>query len=452
MRRRTLLASVGSATLAAVAGCSSVPGLDSEPAPVVDVAESALRDEPTPPRLTGFASGEEVTLVATTTDSEGVEWRSENVFEANSDGVVDVSAQEPTDGSYDGVDPMGWLWSMTPQTPEADETTAFRSDGDETEIRLAASAGDADSEPDAPVTTTRPHRADGVTETAVDTGDLVGVYFEPAGSGPHPGALALHGSGGSPATNVAELLASHGYATFAPQYFGDHDAIPDSLTNVPLEYFDGAVDWLTSKEAVEDAGVGVWGASRGGELALLLGAHYDWTAAVVSRNGSSVAWNSGVERTTSSWSLDGEPLPCLDGDLSRADTTDDGAYVYREMFVAPYEDADETALEAATIPVEDIDTPTLLIAGADDQLWPSAMLAEHAVDRLREHEVDFEFASERYPDAGHYIIPPYRPTHGMRYGSGGAWLTGGTPAGNAAAAADAWPKVLDCFERGLGSE
>lgn len=238
----------------------------------------------------------------------------------------------------------------------------------------------------------------------------------------------------------------------APQYFGDHEAVPDSLTNVPLEYFDAAVDWLTSKQAADDGGVGVWGASRGGELALLHGAHYDWPVAVVSRNGSSVAWNSGVERTMSSWSLDGEPIPHLEGSLSRREFSDDGAYVYREVFAAPYENADEATLEAATIPVEDIDAPTLLVAGEEDKLWPSATLAEHAAGRLRDHDVDFEFAAESYADAGHYIVPPYRPSHGMRYGRNGAWLTGGTPAGNAAAAADAWPKVLDCFERGLGGE
>ena len=452
MRRRTLLASVGSATLAAVAGCSSVPGLDSEPAPVVDVAESALRDEPTPPRLTGFASGEEVTLVATMTDSEGVEWRSENVFEANSDGVVDVSAQEPTDGSYDGVDPMGWLWSMTPQTSEADETTAFRSDGDETEIRLAASSGDADSGPDASVTTTRRHHAEGASRTEVDTGDLVGVYFEPAGSGPHPGALALHGSGGSPATNVAELLASHGYAAFAPQYFGDHDAVPNTLTHVPLGYFDGAVDWLTAKAAVEDGDVHVIGGSRGGELALLLGVHYDWPAAVVCWNGSGVAWSSPGMPSESAWSLGGEAVPFLGGNLHRGETTDDGYTALREVTASAYEDADEAALAEATIPVEDVGAPTLLVAGEADKLWASALLSEHAAERLREHDAGFGFAYESYEGAGHAFGRPYRPTHGLRAASDGGLLMGGTPAGNAAAAADAWPKVLDCFETGLGGE
>lgn len=450
MRRRRLLASVGSATLAAVAGCSSVPGLDAGSSPEIEVADTALRDESTPPRLTGFATGETVTLRAETTDDEGVEWRSETTFEADSDGVVDVASQAPVAGNYVWADPMGWLWSMTPQPTEADEATAFTSTGDETEIRLTASTGDGDAEPAASSTLTRRHHTEGVSRTEVDTDDLVGVYVEPAGSGPHPGALALHGSGGSPATNLAELFASHGYATFAPQYFGRHDAVPDSLTAVPLEYFDDAVDWLTAKDSVEDGGVGVWGASRGGELALLLGAHFDWSAAVVSLNGSSVAWNSGVSFTASSWSLDGEPLPYLRASPARRTTTDDGAAVHREMFTAPYEDADEATLEAATIPVEDIDAPTLLVAGEDDQLWPSATLAEHAVDRIGEHDVDFQFASESYADAGHYITPPYRPTHGMQYGRNGALLVGGTAPGNAAAAADAWPRVLDCFERGLG--
>lgn len=445
MRRRPLLGAVGSASLAAVAGCSALPGLGTERAPGIDVAETALRDDPTPPRLTGFASGEEVTLVATATDEAGVTWRSENEFEADSNGVVDVASQEPTDGSYDGVDPMGWLWSMTPEA----ESSGFSPTGDETEIQLAASTGDVDAEPDASRTVTRRHRAEAVSKTEVDTGELVGVYFEPPGSGPHPGALALHGSGGSPAANVAELLASHGYATFAPQYFGTHDVVPNTLTHVPLEYFDGAVDWLTAEEAVEDGDVHVIGGSRGGELALLLGVHYDWPATVVCWNGSGVAWSSPRMPSESAWSLGGEPVPFLGGNTYRRETTDDGYTVLREVSASAYEEADETALAEATIPVEDVGVPTLLIAGEADKLWASALLSEHAVERLREQDVGFEFAYESYEDAGHAFGRPYRPTHGLRYASDGGLLMGGTPAGNAAAAADAWPKVLECFERGL---
>jgi len=449
MRRRSLLASVGTAALAGVTGCSAL-GRDSSPDPAIDVAETALRDDPTPPSLTGFATGETVTLVATLTDGEGVEWRSETDFEADGEGAVDVASQAPVAGSYSGVDPMGWLWSMTPQAPEADEATTFASTGDETEIRLAASTGDAGAEPDASTTLMRRHRAEGVSRTEVETADLLGVYFEPAGSGPHPGALALHGSGGSPATNVAELLASHGYATFAAQYFGTHDAVPDTLERVPLEYFDGAVDWLTAKDEVQDGDVGVWGGSRGGELALLLGAHFDWPGAVVARNGSGVVWNGDSSVTESAWSLDGEPVPHLAVASFQRERSDENYTVWRAAYVSGYDGADEATLAAATIPVEDIDAPTLLVAGEADELWPSAVLAEHAVDRIREHDADFDVRYESYADAGHLVVPPYRPTHGLRYVQSRLWLTGGTPAGNAAAAADAWPTVLDCFDRGLG--
>lgn len=446
MRRRSFLAGLSTASLTIAAGCAALTGDSSTVEPTIEVDTPALRDESTPPRLVGFTPETRVSVTATVTDGDGVEWQSENTFTADEDGTIDLASQAPVDGTYDGVDPMGWLWSMTP--PE--ESTLFSADGDETAIRLTASSSDTADEPDAATTVTRRHRTDGVTKTEVDTDNLVGVYFEPAGSGPHPGALALHGSSGSPATNVAELLASHGYATFAPQYFGQHDAIPSRLAHVPLEYFDDAVDWLTAKPGVENGDVGVWGGSRGGELALLLGAHFDWAGAVVSRNGSGVVWNSNSSTTESAWSVDGEPLPHLSFDILGKETTDDGYIVYRGTYVSGYEKAEAAAVADATIPVENIDAPTLLIAGADDQLWPSAMLAEHALERIREHDIDFRFAVERYADAGHFILPPYRPTNGTQYFAPGMLLVGGTPAGNAAAAADAWPKVLDCFERGLG--
>ena len=46
---------------------------------------------------------------------------------------------------------------------------------------------------------------------------------------------------------------------------------------------------------------------------------------------------------------------------------------------------DRPAEEAATIPVERIDGPVLLISGGDDAMWPSALMAGKVAARLAAH-------------------------------------------------------------------
>ena len=53
-----------------------------------------------------------------------------------------------------------------------------------------------------------------------------------------------------------------------------------------------------------------------------------------------------------------------------------------------------------------------------------------------------------YADAGHLIGKGYLPAGSTLVG-GGRLETGGTPAGNAAAQADSWPKVLAFLERAM---
>lgn len=111
---------------------------------------------------------------------------------------------------------------------------------------------------------TRPIREDG----------LAGLLHTPAGPGPHPGVLLLGGSeGGVPDNGVAGLLASRGFAKLALAYFGA-DGLPGELVRIPLEYFGHAITWLSARPDVADGRVGVIGASRGGELALWLGATF----------------------------------------------------------------------------------------------------------------------------------------------------------------------------------
>ncbi len=153
------------------------------------------------------------------------------------------------------------------------------------------------------------------------------------------------------------------------------------------------------------------GSSKGGELALLVGSRLESVGPVVSVNGSGVVW-AGISRREfppgPSWTADGEPV-------SYVPYTDDRSVwdVQPPMEMEPgysqsFEDADEGTIAEATIAVESIGGPVLLVSGGADGMWDSVRLHEVAATRLDQHDCEYEHLV--YPDAGHAITAPYLPT------------------------------------------
>jgi len=386
----------------------------------IDAPAQSRVDERIDLRIRGAAPGESVTLAATTTDADGHEWRSTATFEADAEGVVDLTEHAPTDGSYGGVAPMGWCWSMSAGD---DARVTSLMDPTPLTIELAATTDDDDR---AERTITRTVVPEGVSRTEVDRPDLRGTVFEPSGAGPHPGVLVLHGSNGRPSLFDAALLAANGFAAFAVHYAGDDAPVGDGIERVPLPYFDRAASWFTDRERVADGDLGVLGHSWGALAALLLGARRGWAGAVVSYNGSGVVWDT--PSGAPAWvDADGDPLDAVSGQGKQ--TLCDGQL----------DDADAETVAAATIQVERTDAPVLLISGGEDPVWPARRLSEIAADRLREAGGDVEHLT--YDDAGHFVTPPSLPKDDPMFG--------GTARGIAAADADAWPRALACLRRGL---
>jgi hypothetical protein len=92
------------------------------------------------------------------------------------------------------------------------------------------------------------------------------------------------------------------------------------------------------------------------------------------------------------------------------------------------------------IPVERIHGPLLLLAGADDQIWPSAMMAERIMRRLRLHRHAYEDQSLTFAEVGHPIPYVYLPTRGNWQDA--PFELGGTAEGMAKAQVNAWPQIL----------
>lgn len=118
-----------------------------------------------------------------------------------------------------------------------------------------------------------------------------GTLLRPVGGGPFPAALILHTRGGLNAHAVAEVawLASQGFVTYAPDYFGPIGVTPASFDRQTFtarysdevrELLGGAIACLRTLANVERSGVGVVGFSLGGYFAALLAARDDVSAAV----------------------------------------------------------------------------------------------------------------------------------------------------------------------------
>ncbi|HAA18947.1 MAG TPA: hypothetical protein DCP28_09340, partial [Cytophagales bacterium] len=98
-----------------------------------------------------------------------------------------------------------------------------------------------------------------------------------------------------------------------------------------------------------------------------------------------------------------------------------------------------------SIAVENIQCPILFISGEDDQTWPSAMMAERMMERLRTNDFAYEFRHLSYPNAGHNFAGggqgcgiPFLPPEDYS----GSSARGGTDKGNALAASQSWEALL----------
>jgi hypothetical protein len=274
-----------------------------------------------------------------------------------------------------------------------------------------------------------------VETTEVRAGGLVADVFVPPGPGPHPAVLLLGGSGGGIGWQryMGKLLAERGIAAMALAYFG-MDGLPSELERVPVEYVEHGLTWLRLQPEIDSTRIGVAGVSKGGELALLIASLRPELRAVAAFVPSGYVFQSianGFPRT-SSWTYRGRDVPFVA--YGRVESPRDLADYYR----AGIEQAD--SLEAATIAVERINGPVLLLSGESDTLWPSSDLSRAVVGRLLAHGFAHEVEHVAYPEAGHLISSIREEDSTAR---------GGTESGNRKAQVDAQRRFLEFFERTL---
>lgn len=444
---------------------SDRPDGESDPrqefSPSINVTpEQAMYDETVEITAEELEPGKEATVRAQMPLPNGV-WESSAVFEVRYDGTLDLTEQEPVRGDYEGVDPMGLFWSMSHETAEQRATRE-----DDVDATVAVLSVEMYGQTLDQTKLERTISTDDVERTRLEHDELVGEFYRPGDDGPYPTIILVGGSeGGLAPWMPARLLASQGYAVLGLAYFGIED-LPPSLDRISLSYFRTALDWIAENDLTRSSPVGIVGWSRGAELGLLLGSEFAEITTVVGYAPSGVVFQgvpNGFESVESAWSKDGESVPYIEYEFGlRFQFTIFVRYLLRRSlglrptYENGFEKADPDDLEAATIPVENVGGPILLVSGDDDQMWNADALADHAIERLETHEYDHEYEHVCYEDAGHGFGVPNHPTMERSEGSdffpGLPIDLGGSPKAQAEADADAWERVLDTLEQGLRGE
>jgi hypothetical protein len=416
---------------------------------------SGLIDEPVTWRVTDVPRGTVVTLTVSGVDGEGHRWLSTGRSTVGADQTLDIADPQTvfTRMQFDDDPqvPVRFAASLEPWVCRA----TVESDGKSAQTTMQ-----------------RLHHRN--SESAQITGDEFRLTtFAPGGGpdagsgiGPNPGSdpgeatavLLVPGTTG-PAAMVprAALLAAHGHPTAVLTYMQE-PGLPPSLREIPVEVLQRGI--AAFAQAVPAAGTRlvVWAASVGVQLALagLIGVDVPGLRGVVSVAPTSVVWQAlsagGRPAKTSSLTRQGTALPWLPvrGELLLGQII--GNAIRRRLPGRPRSDAlrllpayrvglekaKPAQLDPAALPVEQIESPLLLIAGEADEMWPAATMAQAIMTRRREHGRTGDRLVS-LPGTGHFIGPPSLP---MTVDRSANLVSGGTPAGIADRDVVAWNAAL----------
>lgn len=392
-----------------------------------------LFSEPIQVKVAGLGCKQVVTMRAESLDEKKVVFSSAATYRADERGEIDLNRDPSLSGSYVGVEPMGLLWSMSPQTPGK----KFRKINSLTPHCVKLSVHEAgDGKMLAEVINERHLLGEQVKRVPIQEGKVRGVLFIPPGTGPFPALLDLYTLGAGLSERRASLLASRGFVVLTVALFGNEE----NMSKFHLDYFEEALNILRAHDKVVDKGVGVIAISKSGDLALSMASFLPGIKATVCINSCSA--NTGFPLLYREKQI----LPPLAVDLRKAKLTESGVFMCKPCLHSPFAEENKATL----VPIEQAEGHFLFVASEEDLNWDSKAFMEQMVERLKHHGKE-NFECVCYPGAGHYLEPPYGPfcTASIHPLVGKPVLWGGDPRSHSAAEVHLWKKIQEFFRTHL---
>jgi alpha-beta hydrolase superfamily lysophospholipase len=399
-----------------------------------------LVDTPVTWWVSGVPAGSVVRLEVEGTDAAGRCWASEGEYPVDEQGRLTIE---------DPDEPWAGMVMTEPPGP----AVVFTAPDDVWTCTATVTSGDARDQ----ATVRRVYRSGPPPEEIAGDRWRLTVFRPGTAVGGATAVLLVPGTTGVAAmTPTAALLASRGHPTAVLGYL-QAPGLPDAMHSIPVEVVGEALDAFGALEVVDRERVAVWAVSVGTGLALsaLAGPGKTLVCGVVVESPTDVVQQAlaegGRPPQASSLSRDGADLPyapmhgerLLGQVLSHAVLRRlPGPARSTAMRLHPAYDRtkdDPSAVRAATISVEDIAAPLLVVAGTADAMWPSETMARAIAARRRAHGVDSRDQLVVLPDTGHFVRPPATPSTADRNAD---LVSGGTPHGNATGWRTAWGAAL----------
>lgn len=286
---------------------------------------------------------------------------------------------------------------------------------------------------------------------------FTGTICTPQTAGKHPAILLLGGSeGGDMMSRAAPGFAAKGYVAASVAYFG-LPGLPRTLEDIPVETVGKALDDIAKRGDVDPSRIAIMGISKGGEFALLAASTYAQIHAVVAAVPSPFAWQGiaqGPSAPESSWTIGGKAVPYVAysstmGQIFMTAFTQHKALDLRPGYAASMQE-NKAQIAPAMFKLENIRGPVMMLGADEDQIWDSDAQSQIGMLYLAQHHHPYADVFLHYAGAGHIFLfsSPDRP---MTQASMGpiALLLGGTAQANAAAAAQAWPRIYAFLDSAL---
>lgn len=252
------------------------------------------------------------------------------------------------------------------------------------------------------------------TTFRMKTDGFHGELFCPA-QDHYPGKALICFGGSDGKFELSRMLAAvfqeHGMTALALAYVME-EGLPVQFYRVPIDPLERAAERLHEMGYEK---VGLWGISKGAELALAAGSLLpDLINAVIAVAPMNTVCQGFVKEKNiqfmpgSAWSFHGEEFPYS---RFRQEKFPLGQVLWKSLKAREvtmfdlYSPLVEAPNPAAVIRVEAITGPILLISSKMDTMWPSELAAKRIMERLREKQFAYPYRHLSYDSGSHLFIP-----------------------------------------------